>query len=443
MEYLFKFCNFVTGVPACEDLFHSDTQTGSTPTYVWLADQFGHMFIGFGGLFLFTWAAATLSGRTVPGYALSPREDGKSTLPRSVIWIIAIGILAVYAYKEWGDLSDAAAGEGLWLKSLPGIWDSDLLWDSVTDFSFVAIGLILALAHFGLFGIHPSLVLAAMIVCMVVLIRAWLPSFYELGKADVPHFARINTVKLIPAPPETNETLPSQCEPYKESEKAPLQCVAEGTCTKTHFVLYGFKKGELPADEDQFVNAGLPDPNGPRHQTRTPSPVVIRVMSELRNLGVALVAEHVFRRGGRKGRTIRYSTLYHFAEDRGSSTPSSEPEPAPQAGVDTGGGSATAPTLVIDNIEKDLALFLLRIRSGIDQKATALEELLGEPQHSLRDQLSRTTVVWVALKENRAIELCEFLNNNAGAGVRIKMIHAKLPDEIRKTLIASKTDGSQ
>ena len=222
MEQLFKFCNWVTGVHACEDLFHSDTQTGSTPSYVWLADQFGHMFIGFGGLFLFTWAIATLFGRTVPGYALSPREDGKRTLPRSVIWSIALAIAAVYAYKERGDLLEGV-GENSWLQSLTNLQPSDLFWDFATDFSFVAIGLVLALAHFGLFGIHPSLVLAAAVLCIIGLTRVWLPSFEELGKADVPHFARINTVKLAPTASTVTGPLPAKCVPYKETEKAPLQ----------------------------------------------------------------------------------------------------------------------------------------------------------------------------------------------------------------------------
>ena len=63
------------------------------------------------------WAIATLFGRTVPGYALSPREDGKRTLPRSVIWSIALAIAAVYAYKERGDLLEGV-GENSWLQSL-------------------------------------------------------------------------------------------------------------------------------------------------------------------------------------------------------------------------------------------------------------------------------------------------------------------------------------
>ena len=100
-------------------------------------------------------------------------------------------------------------------------------------------------------------------------------------------------------------------------------------------------------------------------------------------------------------------------------------------------------TLVIDNIEKDLALYLLRQRNGINQKATALEDLLGEGHDSLRNQLSKMTVVLVDLKETRAIELCEFLDTNAEDGVHIKMIYAKLPDDIRKILITDKGNGSQ
>ena len=84
--------------------------------------------------------------------------------------------------------------------------------------------------------------------------------------------------------------------------------MVHGTCKKTHFVLYGFKKGELPADEA----------TGTGHPADAPSPVVIRVMSELRNLGVALVAEHVFRAVGQDSGTsaIRRSIILLRMRDR-------------------------------------------------------------------------------------------------------------------------------
>ncbi len=232
-------------------VFGSDTQTGSSPAYVWLADQFGHLFIGFGGLFAILWALATLLGRPVPGYALAVDDpDRKAPLSPRFIWTVALIGLALYCGKELRDISMAGGREAHWVEA----WSWDVIEDSLTDIAFVAIGIVLALAHFGVFfRIHPFLVFLAALVAVFGLVAYWLDVFDGLGKTNIPYLARMASVNVSPAAPDNGlvpdaNSNPGQglCEAYQKAPAPPLQCTVLSECKKTHFVIYALRDDEIP-----------------------------------------------------------------------------------------------------------------------------------------------------------------------------------------------------
>jgi hypothetical protein len=82
----------------------SETQNPYSEAYIWMANQFGHLFIGFGGLFLMTWIASYYFHRPAPGYSYGGRlidPSGRPTLESRTVWLLAAAWLAVWMAKEW------------------------------------------------------------------------------------------------------------------------------------------------------------------------------------------------------------------------------------------------------------------------------------------------------------------------------------------------------
>lgn len=152
------------------DIFGSDVFVDYQGTYVWQANQVGHVFIGFAATSLLTWAAAALFGATVWPAAL---------------WI-AIAIVALYGVKEWIDLKIAEhQAQGLFAYDTRELWE-----DMAADAGFVALGAATAAAAF----YAPDLGLAAglaAVAAFLVVRRRFLPAKASLDRACLPYVFRL------------------------------------------------------------------------------------------------------------------------------------------------------------------------------------------------------------------------------------------------------------
>ena len=152
------------------DIFGSDVFVDYQGTYVWQANQVGHVFIGFAATSLLTWAATALLGAT----------------PWPAAGWIAAAIVALYAVKEWIDLQIAE-------RQAQGLFDFDrgeLRADMAADAGFVAMGAATAAAAFA----APDLGLAAglaTVAAFLVIRRRFLPAKASLDRAGLPCVFRL------------------------------------------------------------------------------------------------------------------------------------------------------------------------------------------------------------------------------------------------------------
>jgi len=386
----------------------SDTQTGATPAYVWLADQFGHVFVGFGGLFLILWGISWYLGKSTPSYGSKQRGTAsQQALSGQLIWIVAGIGLAAYVAKELWDRSIAGPPTSHWLPS----WDTDLVEDVLTDIAFVAIGIILALAHFGvLFGLRPIFVFLALLLVAGGLVRYWVPVFETLGKANIPHLARMSHVNLKREPSPAAARSDAECDANQAGSGPSLQCVLDGSCAKTHHIIYGLTKEDTPEPPqrsssngergaDDAVQVAIPNFEEGR---------IKKVLPEVRKLGIALIAEQAFRK---RNEDIYYTTIFGAVE-----------------------GTIKQKFLVIDSIDRDITRYTLsfssRITSSLDEKLTVLEGMFKAEPGSWRRDFFDKSVIWLSLSEPLAVALCQTLVGNKGdSEAKIVLIRASLPEE--------------
>lgn len=399
-------------------IFGSDTQTGSTPAYVWLADQFGHIFIGFGGVFLLLWAVSLFTGRPLPSFRLkSAQTSDRPPLSDRLIWTVALLWLAGWVAKELYDQSLAGEQVALWLEG----WSLDLTQDVATDIAFYAIGVVLALAQLGvLFGLRPIGVFAAMLIVAGALVSYWLPVFDNLGKTNIPHLARISSVSLVPAAPteaaarpsaRSLAPLPEQCVLHREQPGIhPMQCIARGGCSKTHYIVYALTEAELPPPPNPDPGPGADRPA--LLATAAPGPKqdhLDAMLPELRKLGIAMVAERIFRKRSKEPNDIYFTTLYEVMR------------------LDE-----KHPFLVLDNIERDITRYALSQTVDFDDKIPALEALFRKEMGSIGTDLATRSVIWLSLSENLAVALCRTLASHSGPDGRIVLIRAARPEDKRR-----------
>jgi len=375
-------------------VFGSDTQTGSTPAYVWMADQFGHVFIGFGGLFLVLWMVSGVMRRSLPCYGFGAPEPGQRALvPHKAVWIAAGAWGGLWLVKELYDLSLASAPTASWL--FPST--TDLVSDFATDVSFYAIGMIIALAHFGVLGIRPFFVFLATLAFASWLVAHWVNLLDHLGNTNIPHLARIADVHLLPEQPSPTlrkaletDPLPRQCALYEPKAEPALECTANGTCNRKHFILYGLTADDMPP----LPPLGSPGDAGGETVAMWNSlsdsrqANIKKMLPELRKLGIALAAEHVFRSGDGE---IYYTTLLRTFE-----------------------AGNRQKTLVIDNIESDLTRYALSVaprqmNENFNNTLPVLENLFNDEFGTWRKTFDEKAVVWLSFSEGMALTLCRVL----------------------------------
>ena len=412
-------------------VFGSDTQTGSTPAYVWLADQFGHVFIGFGGLFLALWLVSGIVRRPLPCYGFGAAgTDGRVTLPGRLIWIAAGLWAALWFAKELRDLSMAGDQTSHWL----AVWNKDLIEDVATDMIFYLIGITLALAHFGMLRVRPIFIFLIALLLAGGLCGYWVRVFDDLGKTNIPHLARMSSVTLVPAPPseglmQTLNTapLPPQCGLYEPKPQPALQCTMGGGCGRTHYIIYGLTEADMPTPPPQgtrgtLVGNYISTQSGEIAAKSYPKQQRIKkTLPELRKLGVALVAEYIFRK--RDG-DIYYTTLLNAVEM-----------------------ASKQKTLVIDNIERDLTRYALSLSpqfrdANFNDRTQVFETLFHDELGGWSKAFNEKSVIWLSFNESLAVALCRTLVQVSGeqSGDRVTLIRVGLSDQDGGNALAATGD---
>ena len=120
----------------CHDLYGTkDVQNVITATYVWLADQIGHLTLGLVPTLLLCWLFTLLL----------PQDTGFANALRIVLYVAAAaGVFAVWVAKERQDLKDTSARAG-------GVFpfdSGDIVWNVKTALLYFGIGGLLGLAAF-------------------------------------------------------------------------------------------------------------------------------------------------------------------------------------------------------------------------------------------------------------------------------------------------------
>src|SRR5262249_41387929 len=138
-------------VQVCHDLYGTkDVQDAITATYVWCADQIGHLTLGFVPTLLLCWAWRGIWELVRSWVCPSCGEGGGWW---QVGYVVVAGLVFAYwVYKEMTDYHDTFARRG----NVFPFDSSDIWWNVETALLYFAIGGLLALAAF--FGIVPLLV---------------------------------------------------------------------------------------------------------------------------------------------------------------------------------------------------------------------------------------------------------------------------------------------
>jgi hypothetical protein len=174
----------------------SETQEPYSESYIWMANQFGHFFIGFGGLFVLTWLMSFIRRKPAPSYSYGSKmvdPTGRQTLSATMVWMLAALWFAVWMSKEWLFDYLLMSREA---SQLISPFNNDLVFDTATDCFFYTAGIIVALAHFGMLRISPLPILFYSGIAAFLLALYWLPEREKIETAGTPYFIRLSGPEL-------------------------------------------------------------------------------------------------------------------------------------------------------------------------------------------------------------------------------------------------------
>ena len=162
----------------CHDLFGTkDVQDAITATYVWAADQLGHLTLGFVPTILGCWIVSLIWSAA----GLSP-----GPLLRVIYILVGLAVVGVWAGKELVDLKDTSARTR---KVFPP--DSgDVIWNVKTALLYFATGALLGLSAF----LWPPLVLIVLALALWPALSVafwWLRRKLAFQQAALPYLYRL------------------------------------------------------------------------------------------------------------------------------------------------------------------------------------------------------------------------------------------------------------
>ena len=162
----------------CHDLYGTkDVQNVITATYVWMADQIGHLTLGLVPTLLLCWLVTLLL----------PQNTGFASALRILLNVAAAaGVFAIWAVKERQDLKDTSARAG-------GVFpfdSGDIVWNVKTALLYFGIGGLLGLAA----SIFWKLSLAALLLALwpaAAVAYWWLRRKLAFQQAGLPYLYRL------------------------------------------------------------------------------------------------------------------------------------------------------------------------------------------------------------------------------------------------------------
>lgn len=163
----------------CHDLFGTkDVQDAITATYVWMADQIGHLTLGFVPTVLLCWIANLIWS------CLGWSETSGWRYP--VFMVLAAAVIGVWASKERTDLQDTSG-------RTTGVFppdSGDVAWNVKTALLFFGIGDLLGLAAFLWWALVPIVLVLSLWPALAVLFW-WLRRKLAFQQAALPYLFRL------------------------------------------------------------------------------------------------------------------------------------------------------------------------------------------------------------------------------------------------------------
>jgi hypothetical protein len=161
----------------CHDLFGTkDVQDAITATYVWMADQIGHLTLGFVPTILLCWIASL----TVPWLTAG-------SVWRHLVFIVPCAVVVgVWAWKELVDLKDTSG-------RTTGVFPSDsgdVIWNVKTALLYFGIGALLGLAAFLWWPLVPIVLVLSLWPALAVTFW-WLRRKLAFQQAGLPYLYRL------------------------------------------------------------------------------------------------------------------------------------------------------------------------------------------------------------------------------------------------------------
>jgi hypothetical protein len=153
-----------------------DVQDVITASYVWMADQIGHLFLGLVPTLLLAWLATGLASR--------------GWFRETLIIVFAVAMFGYWVYKEFTDFHDTKARAG-------GIFpfdSSDIWWNVKTALLYFGIGGGWAVAAFTP-GLWLPLTIVVSIVPGVLVAFWWLRRKLAFQQAGLPYLYRLANFK--------------------------------------------------------------------------------------------------------------------------------------------------------------------------------------------------------------------------------------------------------
>ena len=158
-----------------------DVQDIITASYVWMADQIGHLFLGLVPTLLLAWLAAWI----IPA----------GWFREAVTILLALAMFGYWGYKEATDFHDTETRAG---KVFP-FDSSDILWNVKTALTYFGIGGIWAVAAFT----HGLLLLVTILISAwpgLLVAYWWLRRKLAFQQAGLPYLYRLANFKTVCAP---------------------------------------------------------------------------------------------------------------------------------------------------------------------------------------------------------------------------------------------------
>ncbi|MDB5395228.1 MAG: hypothetical protein JWM91_2734 [Rhodospirillales bacterium] len=158
-----------------------DVQDAITASYVWMADQIGHLFLGLVPTLLLAWMATALASR--------------GWFRETLTIVFALGMFGYWVYKEFTDFHDTKARAG----KIFQFDSSDIWWNVKTALLYFGIGGAWAVAAFTP-GFWLTLTIVVSIWPGVLVAFWWLRRKLAFQQAGLPYLYRLANFKTTVEP---------------------------------------------------------------------------------------------------------------------------------------------------------------------------------------------------------------------------------------------------